>query len=714
MASLQEYLDVIAAYERTFDKWEKRAENIVGRYRDDKRKRDTETRVNYLWANVQTLVPACFSRVPQPDVSRRFRDNDPVGRVAALILERALDFAVQHYADYRTTMDQSVTDRFLGGRGTAWVRYEPIFKPLQVTEDAENEEPQEQLDYECCRADYVAWKDFGHEVARTWEEVTKVWRKVYMSEKAVIKRFGKEIAKKVPYDQAPEEQKRQNDKPVKKQACIYELWDKEEKQVIWLCKSLPEPIEVIADPLQLHDFFPCPRPLYATMTNETLVPVPDFTLYQDQANDLDILADRIDGLCRMLQVKGTYDGSETALSRLFTEGTNGTLVPVKNWAAFAEKSGLKGSIDVVDLTPIAQALKIAVEAFAQKKMEMDELSGVIDVMRGNVDPNEKLGQTEMKGATANLRLRKTQESVARYATEILQLMAQIMCSKFDPKTIAAMAAVTQLNPMDQPYIEQAMALLVGEERMQDPEADAPNPMLSFRIEIAADSLIQMNEQEEKQSRMELLTAVGQFLEKAAMAPPPMLPLLVELGKFGVTGFKVGKTIEGAFDQLLDQLKEQAAQPQPPQEPPEVQVERMKQEGEQAKLQAQMQAEQVKAQNQMQLEQAKLQQQMELERMKLEMQERLEMAKLQSQAAIAQAQQSSQEAIAQQQMMSDEAQAQAQMTQDAELAEQEHADNMALENQRLAGEQEMAAQAHKDDVALRKGEQKIKAQARKLK
>jgi len=42
----------------------------------------------------------------------------------------------------------------------------------------------------------VHWKDFGHSVARTWEEVTLVWRKVYMSEKAVTERFGEEIAKK--------------------------------------------------------------------------------------------------------------------------------------------------------------------------------------------------------------------------------------------------------------------------------------------------------------------------------------------------------------------------------------------------------------------------------------------------------------------------------------------------------------------------------------
>ncbi|MDP2648725.1 MAG: hypothetical protein Q8P19_02390, partial [bacterium] len=184
---VQKWLGIIKAYETEFKPWETRVDKILKRYRDEKRtdtSENTASRFNILWANVQTLVPATFARIPQPDVSRRFSDRDPVGRVAAMILERALDFEVQHYRDYRATMKQSVTDRFLGGRGTSWARYEPHIKAGaeqsgpegdQVTEDASSGE---ELDYECAPVDYVHWKDFGHTVARTWEEVTAVWRKV--------------------------------------------------------------------------------------------------------------------------------------------------------------------------------------------------------------------------------------------------------------------------------------------------------------------------------------------------------------------------------------------------------------------------------------------------------------------------------------------------------------------------------------------------------
>ena len=627
---LQGYLDAIAKYDREFKKWEERSTKIIKRYRDEGRANTADAnaaKFNILWSNVQTLVPATFARVPQPDVARRFRDQDAVGRVGALILERGLEFETQHYPDYRDTMTQCVHDRFLGGRGTAWIRYEPHFKPApqapapedaaQVTEDVEAQAPEEQLDYECAPVDYVHWKDFGHSVARTWEEVTLVWRWVYMSEAAVRERFGEEIAEKIPYDSTPEDLKRADrnaQTDVKQQAKVCELWDKEDGVACWFSKSMKEFLDEKLDPLKLQQFFPCPKPLYATLTNDQLVPVPDFTLYQDQANTLDTLADRAAGLVQMLQVKGVYDASaDASLARLFTEGANGNLMPVKNWAAFAEKAGLKGQVDVFDLTPIANALEAVYLAADQQKLQVYEIMGISDIVRGSSDPNETLGAQELKGQYASMRLRAMQADVSRFATDILQLKAQVMCSKFNPQTLLAISAADQLSDVDKaaafqmmpPVIDQAtgkpsgpaqpaqgpdgqkvpgqaMALLVGQERLKDPQAESPNPLRSFRIEVNADSMIQMNDAAEKQDRMEFLTANGAFMEKAQVmiagagaAAPIILPLVMEMWKFGVTGFKVGKTIEGQFDEAAEKLKAMAAQAPMP-DPAQMQEQAMQQ------------------------------------------------------------------------------------------------------------------------------------------
>lgn len=602
--------ETVSEYEREFKKWEKRVEDILKKYRDDFRNNGSGSptaKFNILWSNVQTLIPATFSRLPQPDVSRRFRDNDPVGRVASLILERALEYETQHYPDYRVAMNGGVKDRFLGGRGTAWARYEPhiLAKPATPTDGVQVsdtvDEPDERLDYECAPTDYVHWKDFGHSVARTWDEVARVYRRVYMRMPAKIERFGDEVAKRIPKDSKPKENDRQQPEGEDEGegSWIYEGWDKETKEAVWFHKSMTEFLDQLADPLGLEEFFPCPKPLYATLTNETLVPIPDYCLYQDQANSLDILCDRIEGLIKMLQVKGVYDGSaDASLSRLFTEGSNGTLLPVKNWASFAEKNGLKGQIDVYDITPIFQALEAAYKAFEQQKQQVYEIMGIGDIVRGVSAASETLGAQEIKKQFFGLRLGDYKEAVACYATDILRLKAQIICTKFDPQTIAKIAGVEQLNEADKAYIPAAMALLIGN-RAADPNSEeVKNPMRDFRIEIAADSMVKMDEEEEKQSRMEFLKAVGSYVKDATMLlqqSPEAAPLVVTLLKYGVTGFKVGKTVEGAIDAELDKLKQIAAAPKQPKPDPEMEKVKADQAAEQARIQADQAAEQARVQ-----------------------------------------------------------------------------------------------------------------------
>lgn len=613
---LKSWLDDVAKYDREFKKWEGRAEKIIKRYRDDFRNSGqgySMAKFNILWSNVQTLSAATFAKMPKPDVSRRFRDNDPVGRVASLILERALDYEIQHYTDYRANLKNCVQDRFLGGRATSWVRYEPHFQAarlgvptdgLQVTEDVD--EGDEELDYECAAVDYVHWQEFGHSVARTWEEVNRVWRKVYMTKDALIERFGKEKAAMIPMDaKIPLEQDRYSDMAgmdALERGCVYEGWDKSKKKAVWFTKGVKDFLDERDDPLGLEGFFPCPTPMFATLTNDTLVPIPDFTLYQDQANELDILADRIDGLVKALQVKGVYDASETSLARLFSEGENNSLLPVKNWQAFSEKSGLKGAIDVIDLTPIANALQQAYRAFDQVKGQVYEITGISDIIRGNTQASETATAQQIKGQYASLRLKQYQEEVSMFATQILQIKAQIICKKYDPKTILTISAADQLSESDKQMIPQAMSLLVGPEKWQAftmgmpaPEVKEVNPMRSFRVDIAADTLVYMDEQAEKEARMEFLAANGAFMEKAIALvgqagpyAPALVPLIMEMWKFGTNAFKVGKTIEGAFDEATQKMMQIAAQPPAPPPPdPKLEAVKIQAQAEQARTQAEM-------------------------------------------------------------------------------------------------------------------------------
>jgi hypothetical protein len=631
---LQKLLHNVAAYDNDFKKWEARAQKIIKRYRDDNRSQNTNetAKFNILWSNVQTLIPAVYARLPKADVSRRFGDNDQVGRVASLLIERALDYEIEHYPDFRSTMKHCVEDRFLGGRGTSWVRYEPhvqaIDMPedgLEVTEDIDEpeagnqalagEEPMEQIEYECAPVDYVHWKDFGHAVARTWEEVTAVWRWVYMTREALIERFGEEVGNKIPFDAGPDTLKQYGQSTKEHtRAKICEYWDKETGKVYWFSKSMPNIIDERDDPLELEGFFPCPKPLFATMTSDTLVPVPDFVLYQDQANELDILSDRIDGLVKALRVRGVYDASQPALQRLMTEGENNALLPVDTWLAFGEKGGLKGAIDFLPIDMIAQTLIQCYQARTEIKNQIYEITGLSDIIRGSSFASETATAQQIKGQYASIRLRSMQEDVALFATGLLRLKAQVICTKFQPETILMYAAADQLEPQDQQLVPQALALLKDK------------PLRNFRIDVAADSLVQLDEQQMKRDRAEFISALGAFLREAlplGTQAPELVPMIGETMKFMVASFKGARQLEGAIDQGINQIVNRPP-PQPQQNPEmlkmqaeqQLQQAKMQAEGqlEQAKMQANMQVEQAK----LQLEQAKAQREIEIEQMRAQM------------------------------------------------------------------------------------------------
>jgi hypothetical protein len=625
------YKDIMA-YERSYKRWEARVDRIVKKYKDDSRyDRNPNARFNILWSNVQTIQPAIFARLPRPDVSRRFRDNDPIGRVASMMLERALEFEIEHYGDYKSAMNNAVLDRLLGGRGVAWVRYEPHIvgekedtpdDGLSVTEDSDEaeipegieNESQERIEYECCPVDYVHWRDFGHTIARTWEEVTAVWRRVYMSRPALVERFGEDMGYKIPLDTKPDDLKQsyKSDDGVY-EAVIYEYWCKEAGRVYWISKSLGKIIDERDDPLQLENFWPCPKPLYATLTTDSLEPIPDFTIYQDQARELDVLCDRIDGLINALKVRGVYDASASELQRLFSEGENNTMIPVSNWMAFAEKQGMKGAIDLVDLTPFAAALMSCYQAMEQVKGQIYELMGIADIQRGQSDPNDTLGAQIIKSNNAAGRLKTQQHAVVDFATSLLSIKAQIICNHFTDDTLIKISGAMQLSDQDKQLIPQAIALLRDEASK------------NFRIEVTSDSMIYQDEQQEKQDRVAFLAAIGQYMQMAlpaAQASPELTPMLCEMLKFGVTAFKAGKQLEGIIDETADKLREtqkqSEGQPKPP--PVEIQKVQMEQQAEMQKLQMQAQLEQAKMQNQMQLEKAKQEYQAQENQLKFQLED----------------------------------------------------------------------------------------------
>ena len=612
-------------------KWTGRAKKIVKRYRDDRGSADNTKKYNILWANVQVLMPAIYSRTPKAEVTRRYNDSDPVGRCASQILERALQYETDQYPDYREALKHSLLDRLLPGRGTAWVRFETFETERPAVEEDEDEEAQESTEEPMqtrAPVDYVYWEDFRCSPARTWSEVTWVARRVYMGRKEGIKRFG-DIFKTVPLnhvpvglDQLKEQGATVGETDEMRKAAIWEIFDKSTEMAIWVAEDFDKSLDARPDPYGLDDFFPCPKPLYASQTTDTLEPIPDYSLYQDQASELDMITNRIGLLVQACRVAGVYDASQTNIQRLMTETGENVLIPVSTWAAFGEKGGLKGTIDWM---PLEQVIKTLSEMYMAREAcikAIYDITGIADIMRGDTKAQETATAQKIKSQYGSLRVRCRQKDFAEFASDILRIKAQLMCDLYSPESLIEMSGI--MGTDDAQYAQAAVQLLKSE------------PMRAYRVEVAADSLVDMDEDAEKASRVEFLGAASSFLQKSlpvAQAYPQLAPLLGEMLMFGVRAFKAGRPIEAAFDQAVQQL----SQPQAPRPNPEMMKIQADAQAAQAKAQATMQAAQVKAQADAQVEQMRMQMQAQVDNNRQQAEAQQHAMKIESEARLAQVQ-----------------------------------------------------------------------------
>ena len=142
-----------------------------------------------------------------------------------------------------------------------------------------------------------------------WSKVPWVAFKEYLTRKESEEFFG-EKASKLKYEYHKDDK---NNREADKTACVYAIWSKKKRKVIHIHKHCDEILSEEDPPLKFIDFWPCPRPLYAVRTNSTTLPVPEFTLWQDQANDIDDLTIRIAMLTEAIQVTGLYNGAFSEL-----------------------------------------------------------------------------------------------------------------------------------------------------------------------------------------------------------------------------------------------------------------------------------------------------------------------------------------------------------------------------------------------------------------
>lgn len=578
-------------------KWRDCAKNIVKRYRSGKR---NVAQLNILWSNTEILKAATFSRLPEANFQRRFKNSvlqdpavkiqDAISRDGAMVLEDAVKF----YADdpcFVPSIRKARDDMLLPGRGVPWIEYEVEIERLGmevaeyedqgtvikiITLDGVERDPDgydgenpyiEQVKSECVELKYVFWEDFLHSNSRDWESVWWVARRHGMQKSEMIDMFGEE---KVNSIDRPTEEQDDSENHGREVFAVWEIWDKARKERVWMTQGAPDALLVEEPPIDLEGFFPCPKPLYPFETNDTLEPVPEFTIYESQANQIDIIEQRLKALTQSLKAAGFYNSHTSEIVNLEI-ATDGQLIPV-NFSKMGGEGTLQQQIMYLPLGEIVTTIDKLTQRKAELKNEIYEITGISDIVRGANDPSETATSSRLKGSYGNIRLRPRREPIEEMIRDIYRIMAEIIADKFDKSTIEQIVG--------RPVNNLVMQMLRDQKLRQ------------FRIDVETDTTVQPNQEIDKQAAMQFLGAMGGFMQQAVVAvqsAPQIAPVAGAMVKFAASQFKAGRELEGLIDETVDQLQ---AAPQAQEQDPAAEAEMMKAQIEQQKLQVEM----FKAQN----------------------------------------------------------------------------------------------------------------------
>jgi hypothetical protein len=615
------WLDSIVLARKNEEAWRKAAGEARDRYRGDKENQGKK--FNILYANTQITLPAIYNSTPIPDVRRRFGDADATGKVAAQVLERSLSYSFDAY-DFGGNMRAAVFDSVLAGRGVLRVRYEPSFEETEEEKQEAAEEYAEEASVEPMQPaaprivfqkvciEHVNWQDFIIGPGRKWEEVPWIGFEHRLTRDELEDRFG-DLGATMPLDVITDDARARNSDPrdvsdVFKRGTVYEIWDKEEREVLFVAPSLPSKIlKRVDDPLGMQDFWPMPRPIYDVVDSGSLVPVVPYSLYKDQAEELDHVTRRIDKLVEQCRYRGLR-AADIAEFESLAKAQDGEFVAVDNSAQYADR-GLDKAIWPVPIETLVSVIVQLMQHREALKATIYEITGLSDIVRGASVASETATAQQIKAQFGSIRIQDRQAEVQRMARDAVRLMAELIGEKFEPETLGLMTGVdlpqAQQKMMAQqaammaqqagqpvpPEIEQVLTVPAWDDVLQVLRSDA---MRGYRVDIETDSTVQADVARLKTNAAEFVQGFGGFIQAvgpAVQAGAMPMDVVADLLTAFARNFKLGRQAEDA----LERMSKVAAQPAPQQDQGAAAEAQAKQAEAQAKAQAEAQKQAAEAQ-----------------------------------------------------------------------------------------------------------------------
>lgn len=696
----------LSSAENRHDKFFEEAKESIQIYKARKEMTDTQRRLNVWWYLVNTLLPAYYSSTPKAEVNLRKRTGAMKYQLGAVVLERNTQYAMDEHFDFDMVGYNAALQFLLTGRSILWARYVAEFEkeevefalirgaegglfkadgtPYEGPEDGLIVSPEgmivgkmemEVKDDEKAILDCVHYHDFLTSDARNESEIEWMARRAYMSRYEVEEMFGKDVARDLSFDSYPDALKRdlyQETQKYEGKAELYEIWCKESDKVYWLQKkgeaSVLQEGEV---PVEFEGFWPC-SVINQSTDPDTIIPVSDYVHVKDQILEVERITTRLASVVQAIRTNAVYDATMGQQVEQLLQGDL-KYIPVMNWPSYKGRGGQASGIEYLDIGPYVQAMETLQAARTSALNQLYETLKVSDLLRGTSAEYKTATANRLENAWSSLGLIVRQNQFAKFVSDGVNKLGTIIASQFSPEVMFEVADIDSLLAPVIPQGDPQQMMMASEAMKAEIMSALQNEdERCYRINIATDSMVALDQAQEKADGLDLLNTCGQFFQQMQQMIeqyPGLATFGMELMQNMVRRFKGGKELDAVFGSALAQVKmiadeKQAAAAQPP--PPDPMLEQvnatreanqMKFQIDQAKLQidqqesyqktmqaqaeaqARMQSAQVDveiAYRKAQLEEYVAQQNLMIEQSKLGMKQReleLEMMRIQSEAAV---------------------------------------------------------------------------------
>jgi hypothetical protein len=576
----QRWLMELKAATDALEDFHDEGDKVVEEYRG---KGPKGSRLNLFYSDVQTKS-ASLSGVPKVRARRRYADAlDDVARVSATCLDRLLNSDIERESDgYRKALANAKSDWLKVGLGQVRLRYvvettkepgQPEIPPGPDGTGGAPEVPEKEVkSFEDVETDYVKWRRFKWTPAEVWDDVRAVFYGLDLSKEEWDKQFpGKEFHPK----QNPKKDPREEIKRAFGRAEVWEIWDKDKRQVHFLSESHKEILKTVEDPLGLPGFFPSPEPLAANLTTSKYVPRSTYYLAKDQYDEAHELQKRIRNLVKQVKITGGYDSSSEALQNILSDAADGKLFPIKNFSTLVGKDGLANAIALLPIKETVEAIIALSERLALVKREIYEITGQSDIMRGQAAQKATATEQRIKARFGSSRIQSEQDEFARFASEAQRIRAFIISRHFDPKTIVQRSNIGEAETTVGPDGSKQPNVAIIEQAVQMLKAD----FQAYRVEVDADSLSMTDFDAVQQENMALLEGTAKYF--AAVGPlstnPELAEFFASLFQQSIAGMRGSERFEPIVDRFVATMREKAQQPPAP-KPPDPAIEREKIKG----------------------------------------------------------------------------------------------------------------------------------------